>query len=137
MKQISFLILFLLGIGLFSSFVKKNNDYMEIEYTVVKIDSIKNWFLIYATRNDSTFKIVSIKTQDCECQKISTGKRYRFELQKRIENVLSKEGLKIIPMNYSGVSGVSFDQNTDIFMPCERDIYGLYSCKNLKGLCYE
>lgn len=137
MKQIFIFFIFFLGILLFSSFVEKDNNCMEVEYKVIKIDSIKNWFFIYATRNDSTFKIVSIKVQNCECQKILEGRLYQFKLKKRIENVLTKEGMKILPMNYADIFGTSFDPNTDIFVPREKNIYGLYSCEDLKGLCYD
>lgn len=136
MKQTALLIIFFLGIGILFSFTKKSNDCNYIDYTVIKIDSIKNWYLIYATRNDSVFKIVSIKNQTCKCEIISMGKRYRLKLQKRIENVLSKDGLKILPMNYSDIQGLAFDQNTDVFMPAEKGTYGLYSCENIEGLCF-
>ena len=137
MKQTAFLIFLFLGIVFFSSFTQKSNDCKEIDYTVIKIDSIKNWYLIYATRNDSIFKIVSIKNQNCKCGRISVGNRYRLELQKRLENVLSKEGLKVLPMNYSDISGIGFDQNTDVFVPYEKGVFGLYSCKNMNGLCHD
>lgn len=136
MKKVLFLVLFSLVIGLFFSFEKMNTNSVETDYLVIKIDSIKNWYLISASRNDSVFKIVSMKTQVCECQKILNGKRYNFDLQKRMENVLSKNGMKLIPVNYLDVSGANFDQNTDVFIPRERGVNGLYVCKNLKGLCY-
>jgi hypothetical protein len=136
MNQILFFVLFLIMIGLFSSFEKMNNNCVDADYLVIKIDSVKNWYLIDVSRNDSIFKIVSIKTQYCDCSKISLGKRYNFDLERRLENVLSKNGLKVIPLNYSDVSGVNFDPNTDILIPQEKGINGIYVCKNLKGLCY-
>jgi hypothetical protein len=137
MRQIAFLIFFFFGIGLSYSFTNKSNDSKKIDYTIIKIDSIKNWYFIYATRNDSVFKIVSIKNKNCKCERISIGKRYHLELQKRLENVLSKDGLKIIPMNYLDESGIAFDQNTDVFVPHEKGTFGLYSCKNMEGLCHD
>lgn len=136
MKKVLFLVLFSLVIRLFFSFEKMNTNSVETDYLVIKIDSIKNWYLISASRNDSVFKIVSMKTQVCECQKILNGKRYNFDLQKRMENVLSKNGMKLKPVNYLDVSGENFDQNTDVFIPRERGVNGLYVCTNLKGLCY-
>jgi len=135
MKQSILLLFLILGIVCLSSFTKNSNDSIAIDYTVIKVDSIKNWYLIYVSRNDSIFKIASIKNQNCTCERISVGKQYLLELQKRVENVLSKDGLKILPMNYSDVSGLSFNQNTDVFMSLEKGIFGLYSCRNIKGLC--
>ena len=137
MRQTAFILFFFLGIGLLYSFTNKSNECKEIDYTIIKIDSIKNWYLIYATRNDSIFKIVSIKNQNFKCERILVGKRYHLELQKRLENVLSKEGLKVLPMNYSDVSGIVFDQNTDVFVPYEKGTFGLFSCKNMDGLCHD
>lgn len=137
MRQIAFLIFFFFGIGLSYSFTNKSNDSKKNDYTIIKIDSIKNWYFIYATRNDSVFKIVSIKNQNCKCERISIGKQYHLELQKRLENVLSKDGLKIIPMNYLDESGIAFDQNNDVFVPHEKGTFGLYSCKNMEGLCHD
>jgi len=137
MRLLAFFILFFFGIGLSYSFTNKCIDCKEIDYTIIKIDSIKNWYLILATRNDSIFKIVSINNQNSKCKKISVGKRYSLELQKRFENVLSKDGLKLIPMNYLDVSGIVFDPNTDVFVQKEKGIFGLYSCKNIDGLCYD
>ena len=136
MRQTAFLLFFFFGIGLLYSFTNKSNECTEIDYTIIKIDSIKNWYLIYATRNDSIFKIVSIKNQNFKCERILVGKRYHLELQKRLENVLSKDGLKIMPMNYLDVSGIVFDPYTDVFVPNEKGIFGFYTCKNIEGLCH-
>ena len=136
MKKVFFLVLITLVMGFLFSFEKMNTNCIETSYLVIKIDSINNWYLITASRNDSIFKIVSMKTQVCDCQKISYGKRYNFDLQKRIENVLSKKGMKLIPVNYLDVSGANFNQDTDDFIPRESGVNGLYVCKNLKGLCY-
>lgn len=134
MKQ-AYSLIFLLVIGLFFSFTIKSYDCNDIDYTILKIDSVNNWYLIYATRNDSVFKIASIKNNNYCCNRISVGRRYNFELQKRLENVLSKNGMKLLPVNYFDVTGVIFDNESDVFVAAEKGIFGLYSCKNLMGIC--
>lgn len=126
----------LLFAGIFQSFTLVQDDNEDMAYTVTKLDSVNNWYFIYATRNDSTFKIVSMKNYSCDCKNIIVGRNYNFVLQKRFENVLSKEGLKLLPLNYSDIKGVSFDVDTDVFVVVEKEVYGLYSCKKLFGLCF-
>jgi hypothetical protein len=106
-----------------------------MDYTVTKIDSIKNWYLIYVEKNDTVFKIASMKNPSNKCIRISVGEQYNLELQKRIENVLSKSGLSLIPMNYLHIQEKGFDAETDVFLSDEKGIVGLYTCKNLNGLC--
>lgn len=126
----------LLFAGIFQSFTLVQDDNEDMAYTVTKLDSVNNWYFIYATRNDSTFKIVSMKNYSCDCRNIIVGRNYNFVLQKRFENVLSKEGLKLLPLNYSDIKGVSFVVDTDVFVVVEKEVYGLYSCKKLFGLCF-
>jgi hypothetical protein len=135
MKQTTLFTILVFGVLFLYSFANKNNDSKSLDYSVIKIDSIKNWYVIYASRNDSVFKIVSLKKQTCQCDIISVGKQFHLELQERMENVLSKDGLKLIPMNYADITGLHFDPDTDVFVSKEKGIYGLYTSENLSGLC--
>lgn len=123
------------GIILLSGYIGKSDLCMESGYEVCRIDSIKNWYIIYAERNDSVFKIVSIKKAGCLCKMISIGEKYNLSLQKRFENVLSSNGLKLIPMNYLSVQNTSYNEDTDVFVEHEDGVFELYTCVNLSGLC--
>lgn len=135
MKKIVIYIFIAAGIIFLSANKDKSDLYVESSYEVCKIDSIKNWYIIYAERNDSVFKIVSIKNAVSQCKMISIGEKYNLLLQKRIENVLSSNGLKLMPMNYLGVQNTSYNEDTDVFIEHEDGVFGLYTCVNLSGLC--
>lgn len=51
-------------------------------YLIKSIDSVNNWYTIYATRNDSSYKIVVRKeNQNLECKRIvSVGQFYSLVL---------------------------------------------------------
>ena len=116
----------------------KQNDYM-----ICKIDSVNNWYIIYANRNDSTFKIASLNIAilnktDNNCDSVITiGKRYNLSLQKRLENVLSYRVLKLLPFASSLdiQGGATYNPDTDVFVEYKKGEFGLYTCKQLEGLC--
>jgi len=137
MKKIAYILIVIIGIVIFTGYAEGSNQCKEIEidYCINKIDSIKNWYIIYAIRNDTIFKIVSMKSQEKGCTKISIGNKYNLILVKRLENVLSPYGLKLLPMNYLDIKGSKFDENNDVFVEYEKGVIGLYTCDALKGLC--
>lgn len=126
-----------INIVFFTSYTDKPYQCKETEndYCINKIDSIKNWYIIYAMRNDTIFKIVSMKSQEKDCAKISIGNRYNLVLTKRLGNVLSPNGLKLLPMNYLDIDNNGFDENNDVFVKNEKGVIGLYTCNDLEGLC--
>ena len=66
--------------------ISNNNVNKEIasQFKIKKIKWFRNQFIIYATRNDSTFKIVSnIKhTSVSDSDEIRVGKYYSLDLEK-------------------------------------------------------
>ncbi len=102
-------------------------------YEVYKLDSINNYFLIYAKKRDSLFKIVSEKEKPSKCRSIKVKSLYSFELQSIRDTAPVINGIKMTPINYMDIHCFQFDENTSICK--EEGIYDLYFAKNIKGLC--
>lgn len=118
------------------STVKKQERLFKEEslYGVYKIDSINNYYLIYASKNDSLYKIVSSKEKKSNCNLIKKGSSYKFNLVSIKENAPLIGGIKIKPINYMDVNCYQFDKETSICK--EKGIYDLYLANNIKGLCF-
>jgi hypothetical protein len=106
-------------------------------FKVKKIDSINNWYIIYASKQDSLFKIVVKKeiTTNINCSKIIRGQSYDFKLHSRKTNYPEINGIKINPGNSLDIACYTFDENTNICIEPKKGIYDLYYAENLKGLC--
>ncbi len=74
-------------------------------------------YLVYATRNDSLFKIASDKVKRVGCVPIRVGQSYALKLNK---------GLECISCNISYWNGIPLDEESG------RNLYEAY---NLNGLC--
>jgi len=102
-------------------------------YKVYKIDSVNSYYLIYAKKNDSLYKIVSKKDSVNCSNKIRLNNNYSFMLhsllaKSRIGNV------SIDPKNMN-VNCFAFDKET--FICLEGDsIKDIYHADNVKGLCF-
>ena len=107
-------------------------------YKIKKIQTKNDWYIIYAEKQDSTFKIVSGSEigLNSECEKIRVGKSYAFELKSRRNNVPEINGVKLSPVNYLDIECYSFDKDTEICIEPKKGIYDLYHANNLKGLCF-
>ncbi len=92
------------------------------DYKIERIKSLRHYYVLYASRNDSIFKIVSKKESISRCVKIRKGKIY---------------GLILYEIPFSGdlVDCIAFDRKTVI---CRENRYGysLFMAGNLKGLCW-
>ena len=100
-------------------------------YTVYKIDSVWNWYVIYARKKDAMFKIVSKKIDTSSCVRIQVGKEYHLDLQSWRSDVMIGEIR--IPKHVPHVDCFSFDEKTAICL--EDSIRDLHLAKNLAGLC--
>jgi hypothetical protein len=109
-----------------STSMGRQSQYTDSVFKVFKIDSINNYYLVYAKKNDSIFKIVSTKNGKNNCLRIKKNKKYQLSLQLIWKN----------SANTSLVTGTYFDDSTVIRIDWEKEIYALYSCDNLHGLCY-
>lgn len=99
-------------------------------YRVYKIDSINSFYLIYAKKQDTLYKIVSRKAHLINCETIQINEWYPFILHSRLAS--RKIGnVKIMP---GLVNCFYYGDSTSICL--EKSIYDLYSSDNVKGLCF-
>jgi len=128
-------LIFFASIILISCTTNKKIIEKKSEYMVTKLDSINNYYLIYATKNDSVFEIISKKERTAKCKTIKKGSNYSFKLKSMRDNAHTIGGIKISPMNYLDIQCFQFDENTKICK--EEGIYDLYFAKNINGLCFK
>lgn len=104
-------------------------------YKVYKIDSINSFYLIYARKGDSIYKIVSKKKQHQVCNTtIITNGKYEFKLHSQSYNPKTGK-LDELPENVLLVSCFYYDDLTKICL--ERDsINDLHYADNVEGLCF-
>ncbi len=104
-------------------------------FTVRKIDSINNYYLIYAKRDNRWFKIVSKKESTMRNNRIKINTDYKFSLHSIWNEKIMIGGINVSPSQTPHVTCLGFDEKTTICI--ERDsINDLFSSKNLKGLNY-
>ncbi len=105
-----------------------------LDYTVVRIDSVENYYLIYAKRNDSTFQIASKKVKVVGCTKLRVNDKYSFKLKSRIFTG-EVGGRNISPATNDLVKCVGLDEDTVVCIDdnCVNDLF--YS-ENIEDACY-
>lgn len=92
----------------------------ESPYKIEKLEKVKSYYVIYASKNDATFKIVSKREPVSNCNKIKKNKSYNLKFS------------EVILQGGSQVNCFNFPDKTVI---CKDDDFGLYMATNLKGLC--
>lgn len=103
-------------------------------YKVYKIDSINTYYLIYAKRRDTLYKIVSKKEAAIYLDKIKINMSYEFKLHSSLLN--RKIGnTTILPQNSLLVNCFSYDDKTQICLEGD-SIRDLYHADNIKGLYF-
>lgn len=90
-------------------------------YKIKKIKTVRNYYVIYATSNDSTVKIASKKESVNNCNSIKKNESYPLILS------------KIQSLGGSEVDCFAFDKKTVICKELDAD---LYVATNLKGRCF-
>lgn len=108
-------------------------------YLIERIDSINNWYLIYAKKLDTNFKIISSKDvrQMAPGKKIMVGRYYRLILiSRKNDDVPTIKGIKIKPMNSLDVHCYVYDEQTSICIEQEKKIFDLHRSPNIIGLTY-
>jgi hypothetical protein len=101
-------------------------------FNVFKIDSINAYYLIYAKKDKSIYKIVSKKETIIGSIKIEPRNRYYFKLYSIISN-RKVASTSILPQNSLLVNCYSFDDTTQICLE-NGQLRELYLVENLKGL---
>lgn len=104
------------------------------QYSVYKIDSLNNFYLIYAKKDKELYKIVSKKVRDNRCNKvIKVGLSYDFILHSINKNAPVIGGVKIAPINSADINCYQLDKETSIRK--EAGINDLYLADNIIGKC--
>lgn len=101
-------------------------------YKVVRIDSIKTVYVIYARKGNELFKIVSIKNSD-SCKRISVGEVHAFVLMSRVPKNFN--GQDISPRTVPHLTGIHVNGVDIRFEP--DSIKDIYMAVNLNGLCMQ
>lgn len=104
-------------------------------YKVYKIDSINNYYLIYASRKDSLYKIVSKKETVQNCNRIMKNDEYEFKLHSVLTN-RRIGGKEILPQNSLLVNCFFYDDSTSICLEGD-SIRDLHYADNIKSLCFK
>jgi hypothetical protein len=120
-------------LGCKSSFHQSQNKNL---YQVYKLDSINDFYLIYAKKGDSLFKIISKRELVKHMKKIEINETYPFKLHSRRESLPTIDGIKLEPINYLDVECFAFDKETTICIERNNGIYDLYFAENIKGLFF-
>ena len=120
----------------------------DTSYKIIKITKKNSWYIIYAERNDTVYKVVS-KYDDSvlkNCKKVIEGKSYNLKLESKRDNVPVIGGVKLKPLNYldvkshaydkDGMECYRYDEETEICTEPKSGIYDLFYATNIKGLCY-
>lgn len=114
---------------------EKITEYNNQLYTVYRIDSINNYNLIYAKKQDLLYKIVSEKKKNKNCKiKIDLNKEYLFKLHSLLYQDIYINGVNVGGGGWANC--VKFNDTTNICI--EKDsILDLHVAENIKGLCYK
>jgi hypothetical protein len=107
------------------SAVSANRQHNNTAFQILNIDSLQQVYIIYATRNDSTIKIVSKKEIMDKCQPITAGQFYDLNITSLLWKTASK----------MHIGGVKYN-NQLIKLEGGKIVWDLFTSDNLKGLCY-
>ncbi|HMQ49520.1 MAG TPA: hypothetical protein PKA70_18785 [Saprospiraceae bacterium] len=104
------------------------------EYTIKKIQKKNSWYIIYAEKKDTLYKIVSKTDNDIyrDYEKIKVGFGYNIDIHSQKDTSPIIGGVKLDPVGYTGC--YQFDSETNICLEPEKGIYDLYFASNLKGI---
>jgi hypothetical protein len=101
-------------------------------FKIVKLDSIRNVYLIYARQKDTLYKIVSLKEATHTGRSIVVGSSYQLDLVSLF--IKNFKGYDLSPQNTLDIGGISY---SGTLIKVERDsIVDLYRARNVKGLCF-
>jgi len=116
---------------------KLTNQANDLSYLVKKINSKNNWHIIYASKQDSLFKIIVGKETNTtyNCDKIKVGEYYNLKLHSRKSEVVEINGVRVQPVNLLDIQCYTYNKETTICIEPQKGIYDLYHAENLKGLC--
>lgn len=135
MFRLSCCILFLWSCNAKQELVRSSLQFSEENYyTVDQIKREKNIYIIYASKNNKPYKILSKRKFSIFCirqEKIHCGGTYRLQL----DSLLPREimGIKMMPPGIGGPTGLRY-LSIDVFIEPEKNIWDLFEANNLNGL---
>ncbi len=99
-------------------------EYLKVSCRIEKIDSIGNYYVIYATDSaNKTYMIVSKKDTIVPCQNVVINKSYQFTFDIPVPFTMNVD----VPITYP--------DSTKIPQDCVSDAH--YNALELRGLCYD
>ena len=102
-------------------------------YQIIDIKDEKSFYVIYAQKSDSVFKIVSEKNiVIAPCEKVQIGRSYLLYINE-IFPLDSLLGKKVMPN--LGIKALTLKDGSSVFID-EKSHYKLYKANNLNALCY-
>lgn len=117
MKQFAYA--FLIGLG--AVLLTQCKTVNQPVYEIYRIDSVSNFYLIYAKMDTMRYEIVSEKVPSQTCEPIVIGKSYPLILHSKWEQFTNSQQ----PL-----------EDSLIIQPNQEEgFYDLYHASNLKGLC--
>lgn len=104
-------------------------------YLITKIDSVDNYYIIYAKQNSQNCKLLSEKSSsNCE-KKITVGKKFCLATESIFTmKVRVNDTVKEISNNVN-IDGILIG-TTKISKEYDKGIFDVLKSKNLVGLCY-
>lgn len=129
---ISFILTFIVFVSCNSA--KRDHSSIYTRCKILRIDSLNNYYVIYAKTKDSTYKIISEKQVNAACKKIQTNKHYNLNLKsfKSLAPIIN--GVK---MYFPDVDCYYFFEDTHICLEKDKGIYDLHIAENINGLCVD
>ena len=106
-------------------------------YLIYKIDSIHSYYLVYAKKNDSVYKILSKKAGFVSCSQLQVNKDYQMNLFSIWNQDIWVGGVNVNPALNLNVTCLGLDDSTSVCIERDKGIYDLFSTNDLKGLCYQ
>lgn len=115
-----------------------SNNLREGAFEVYKIDSIDNFYLVYAKKDGWGYKILSEKSNVKQCKKlVSLNEKFDFKLRSAKE-VTVGAGDSIRNVYLFNVSCLVYNDTTEICIEHKEGlIAGLFIADNIKGLCLQ
>ena len=120
--------------------VKETDETNQLNgYKIIKIDSIKNVFVLSALRSDTLYKILSYFDSSNKCRNVFVNNTYKLNLKSLfIRGFVDSSGRKfdITPDAVPGLTGLEYHGvlvSIDKLPNQKRD---LFEATNLNGLCF-
>lgn len=114
----------------------KSSEQTDTIFRIDAIDSVNSFYVIYAAKDNQSYKIVSKKGDIKGCRKIMVGEKYKFHLESILAEKVKIGGNEFSSSNSLKVNCFSFEDNTEICKEQSKGINDLHKTKDLVGLCY-